>query len=236
MSRLFGAFPLKRTPLLDSPWPGSASVPKDGGVLVPTPSPLHEKYGDGRTVVDRASRLGDTLHASTPLHAQVLAHAHMRSHAVPPALPGSHARPSALFHSHSTTVSDAADSPRCRRKSTRPPRNSLGGWLAGTHDSTWPITAQDCLGSIIGLEGGHVTQQTNQSPFQGRQLQQGKSSCPHVRAVGIVGSCSGSAGRPLPTLGAPEHHRWAGSRCHPGLSSSPRENTAREPLSLMLWK
>lgn len=175
MSRLLGAFPLKRTPLLDSPWPGSASVPKDGGVLVPPPSPLHGKYGDGRTV-DRASGLGDPLHASTPLHAQVLAHAHSRSHAVPPALPGSHARPSALLHPHSTTVSDAAHSPRCRRKSTRPPRNSLGGWGAGTHDSTWPITAQDCLGSIIGLEGGHVTQQTNQSPFRGRVSNTGRAA------------------------------------------------------------
>lgn len=61
LSRLLGSFPLKCMPLLDAPWSGSASVPRNGGLQVPPPSPLHRKDRDERTVGDRASGLADTL-------------------------------------------------------------------------------------------------------------------------------------------------------------------------------
>lgn len=117
--------------------------------------------------------------------------------------------------------------------------SSLGGWWAGTHDSTWPITALDDLGIIIGLEDGHVTQ---------RPIRVLSWDCffTNERAAGLLGlravvvlaqGLQVVRPPPRPNLGPQSitaglaHVATPG--CHPHLVS-PGENTAWEPRSLML--
>ena len=105
----------------------------------------------------------------------------------------------------------------------------LGGGRAGPHDSTGPITAPDYPGSVIGLEGGHVTQQTNQSASLGRLLQRGERSRPPHPVVVLLRDCR--------TLGpSPGCFTLPPRGCHPPLKS-PRETSGWEPrtCSLMPW-